>query len=399
MTTRTKILKAAEELFTERGYHATTLREVAERVGITKPALYYHFESKSEILASLLNPMTTELEQVLADAVRAGQTGGPPAMRRALLTGWLDVFLGSRGALLALFRDLAAMPPALYHRLLVVLERAVTLGAGATAKTADQVAMAQAISAITDPVALVPHIPTEELREHLLTGVWRLIGEPPGDAPSPEPAANDPAERAPAQETHPRPTEPIPADPSPERSTQPVQPATSPPPTSDNHPTLPAPTQSLHHGQTEPTSSEPQPNHSTQPNPATTSRRTPAPASGNHSAQPPPSTNRTPTSANHPAQPASTTSRNHPSQQQPAAVSHPTGPSPTHVSNHAQSAAGAVQRGQPRARRGGRPKALSPAEAAQVRELHASGEHNADSIAALLGVSRATIYRCLKTQF
>ena len=49
--TRERILDAALDLFIEQGYDKTSLREIAERVGVTKAALYYHFESKEEIFA------------------------------------------------------------------------------------------------------------------------------------------------------------------------------------------------------------------------------------------------------------------------------------------------------------------------------------------------------------
>jgi len=48
--TRTRIQAVALELFTEQGYDATSLREIAERLGVTKAALYYHFKSKEEIV-------------------------------------------------------------------------------------------------------------------------------------------------------------------------------------------------------------------------------------------------------------------------------------------------------------------------------------------------------------
>jgi AcrR family transcriptional regulator len=53
MGTRERILEVATELFTEKGYDKTSLREIAERLGFTKAALYYHFESKEDILLAL----------------------------------------------------------------------------------------------------------------------------------------------------------------------------------------------------------------------------------------------------------------------------------------------------------------------------------------------------------
>jgi AcrR family transcriptional regulator len=51
--TRDRILDVALELFNEQGYDKTSLREIAERLGVTKAALYYHFERKEDILLEL----------------------------------------------------------------------------------------------------------------------------------------------------------------------------------------------------------------------------------------------------------------------------------------------------------------------------------------------------------
>jgi AcrR family transcriptional regulator len=50
---REAILDVALELFNEQGYEKTSLREIAERLGVTKAALYYHFEKKEDILLEL----------------------------------------------------------------------------------------------------------------------------------------------------------------------------------------------------------------------------------------------------------------------------------------------------------------------------------------------------------
>src|SRR5262245_65264086 len=51
--TRDRILDVALELFNEQGYDKTSLREIATRLGVTKAALYYHFERKEDILLEL----------------------------------------------------------------------------------------------------------------------------------------------------------------------------------------------------------------------------------------------------------------------------------------------------------------------------------------------------------
>jgi AcrR family transcriptional regulator len=63
--TRQRILDAAAELFVERGYEATSLREIAERVGVTKAALYYHFPGKEDLLRALLEPLEDFQQRLL----------------------------------------------------------------------------------------------------------------------------------------------------------------------------------------------------------------------------------------------------------------------------------------------------------------------------------------------
>ena len=73
---REKVLAAAEELFFEQGYDATSVREVVERAGVTKGALYHHFTSKED----LLYEMYMELFRVnLAGLDRILRDGSDPA--------------------------------------------------------------------------------------------------------------------------------------------------------------------------------------------------------------------------------------------------------------------------------------------------------------------------------
>lgn len=65
--TRERILLEAARLFRHRGYAATTLREVADASGIKAGSIYYHFESKEQILGEVLDKGI----QVVADAVHA----------------------------------------------------------------------------------------------------------------------------------------------------------------------------------------------------------------------------------------------------------------------------------------------------------------------------------------
>src|SRR5580693_7571129 len=53
VNTRERILDVALDLFTELGFDGTSLRQIAEQLGVTKAALYYHFTSKDDILMAL----------------------------------------------------------------------------------------------------------------------------------------------------------------------------------------------------------------------------------------------------------------------------------------------------------------------------------------------------------
>ncbi|MFW6205493.1 MAG: TetR/AcrR family transcriptional regulator, partial [Actinomycetota bacterium] len=86
-STRERILEVALDLFRRHGYEGTSIRDVAERMGLTKAAVYYHFPSKESLLADVLTPAMTRVRRVLAET-------GPvttPEQRRRLVTALVDV--------------------------------------------------------------------------------------------------------------------------------------------------------------------------------------------------------------------------------------------------------------------------------------------------------------------
>ncbi|MFE4371394.1 TetR/AcrR family transcriptional regulator [Streptomyces sp. NPDC056835] len=64
--TRQRIQDVALDLFAEQGYEKTSLREIAERLEVTKAALYYHFKTKEDILISLFEDLTRPLDDLIA---------------------------------------------------------------------------------------------------------------------------------------------------------------------------------------------------------------------------------------------------------------------------------------------------------------------------------------------
>ncbi|MFJ8543910.1 TetR/AcrR family transcriptional regulator [Streptomyces sp. NPDC093586] len=63
--TRQRIQDVALGLFAEQGYEKTSLREIAERLDVTKAALYYHFKTKEEILVSIFEDLSRPIEDLI----------------------------------------------------------------------------------------------------------------------------------------------------------------------------------------------------------------------------------------------------------------------------------------------------------------------------------------------
>ncbi len=72
--TRQRIQDVALELFAEQGYDKTSLREIAERLDVTKAALYYHFKTKEEILVSLFQDLSRPLDELIEWGKRQPRT-------------------------------------------------------------------------------------------------------------------------------------------------------------------------------------------------------------------------------------------------------------------------------------------------------------------------------------
>ncbi len=194
--TRRRILGVSMELFAGRGFHETSLREIAEQVGVSKPAVLYHFPGKADILGALVEPMLRDLAAALARAAAAGGSGTPDGsdapgtpgtpgpsdrVRRAAIEGVLDVWLEHRRLLRLNLQDMAlATPGPAFARLRDAILRANFLVAGPHPGFAERVRAAQAVAMLSDPVVLFADAPVPALREAVLDGVRRLLDGPHG---------------------------------------------------------------------------------------------------------------------------------------------------------------------------------------------------------------------------
>ena len=71
---RETILQESGRLFVARGYHGLAMRELAEAVGVSKAALYYHYRDKEDLFMAVLTSNLDRIEQVINEARKAPTT-------------------------------------------------------------------------------------------------------------------------------------------------------------------------------------------------------------------------------------------------------------------------------------------------------------------------------------
>jgi AcrR family transcriptional regulator len=143
--TKARIQDAALDLFVRQGYEKTSLREIADQLGITKAALYYHYASKQELLKSLTQPLIDEFEHVLAAHLD----------RRALLIAYLDLLSRNRRVFEIFTADHSSLVAAeLAERSETTRREIIRQVAGPDATPTDLVRAAAALGAITQGFVL-----------------------------------------------------------------------------------------------------------------------------------------------------------------------------------------------------------------------------------------------------
>jgi len=85
---RGAIVAAAAELFAERGYGATSVREVVERAGCKKPTLYYYFENKERLFLEVIGDSVAELNGIVS--AQLDSAGGVRQRLLRALRGYLS---------------------------------------------------------------------------------------------------------------------------------------------------------------------------------------------------------------------------------------------------------------------------------------------------------------------
>ncbi|WP_320774596.1 TetR/AcrR family transcriptional regulator [Streptomyces sp. CRN 30] len=184
------ILVHAMEAFDEHGYHGTSVRDIAGRVGVTVPALYYHYENKQALLATLLE---TSIKDVL-DRCRAAaaEAGDDPLPRFCAMVESIVLYMAHRQGLAFLDTEIRSLEPDnraryvalrdyLEHMLLDTVEAGIARGVFTTPIPADAVRavliMCQGVANWYRPEG--PLTAEEVARRHVLLALG-TVGRPGG---------------------------------------------------------------------------------------------------------------------------------------------------------------------------------------------------------------------------
>jgi AcrR family transcriptional regulator len=91
--TRARILEVALRLFNDKGYDATSLQDIADEMGLTKPAVYYHYKGKGEMLRDIAQPVRKAMADLMA-RVRAARTSAERV--DTLIDGLVEILIARR---------------------------------------------------------------------------------------------------------------------------------------------------------------------------------------------------------------------------------------------------------------------------------------------------------------
>ncbi|MEV5833297.1 helix-turn-helix domain-containing protein [Nocardia sp. NPDC052112] len=170
--TKQRIQEVARELFAQRGVQRTGLQEIADRLGITKPALYYHFSSREELVRSIVQPIIDEEEAFLAD-----QEALRKVEPRALLEGYFDFHYRHRKDMVLMLGELTTLADlGLIELVLAWRGRLVRLLYGPDPTLEQATRAVIAFGGIQDCTIQFADTPEDELRRAAVDGACAALG-------------------------------------------------------------------------------------------------------------------------------------------------------------------------------------------------------------------------------
>lgn len=173
--TRQRIQEVARELFAQKGMQRTSLQDIANRLGITKPALYYHFDSRDELVRSILQPLLDEGEAFVAAHER--RRGCARASVRELVEGYFDYHYEHRADLVLVVSELTTLADlGLIDLLLEWRERLGRLIFGPRPTLEQSTRAVIAFGGLQDCCLQFPDAPRDELRTAVVEGALAAMG-------------------------------------------------------------------------------------------------------------------------------------------------------------------------------------------------------------------------------
>jgi AcrR family transcriptional regulator len=106
---RDEIIAAAKEVFARKGFHDTTIADIAKQSGLAYGSIYWYFDSKDELFHALMAVEEEALRSHVAAAVGARQDGDGEAPFRTAVQATLEFFESDKATVKLLFRDAYAL--------------------------------------------------------------------------------------------------------------------------------------------------------------------------------------------------------------------------------------------------------------------------------------------------
>jgi AcrR family transcriptional regulator len=175
--TREQVLRTALELFRTQGYDGTSLRQIADRLGMTKAALYYHFPAKENLIVELTRPMLDDLAELLSEA-KTNPARSRAHDRVSLLAAYLDLFIRHHEVVSLLARDTGTLQhPDVAQRARALIEALHTALTGPEGTEEERLRVGCAIGALNS-IANLPAEQVSRSRETVLDAALATLQAP-----------------------------------------------------------------------------------------------------------------------------------------------------------------------------------------------------------------------------
>lgn len=174
--TKEQMVRVALEQFARYSYEGASLQMIASAMGLTKPAIMYHFGSKDELLVAVAQPAFDDLETYL-DGVAAQSS--PTTKRRYATRGYVDLLVKHRQLMALLVQDPSvAAHPAVHDRMAGYTDSMLRIFINDWSDLGEHVYVGSALAGLRAAAADFLDIPDEELHSYLLAAAERMLSRP-----------------------------------------------------------------------------------------------------------------------------------------------------------------------------------------------------------------------------